>query len=247
MAKQREGKLRATKIEVNTFTKGMRKDLSKTIQAKDSYVDAQNVRLTTDLGSSIGALVNIKGNDLSVTLPSTSAVYEIKKGNNIPPPGTVLWLQINLTNQGTFTSPSFTITKTGEEALEEMMIKFVEAANTISATGIRAKRVSKLKVIVWCVGDTLVDNTGIGIIAGGFYSAPMLLPIYSSFDVLGAAYIREQNLQVPENRRSFIPDKQLGSILGPLKDIDKDKGFTYFNLQRYITPHITSSASSVSN
>tara|TARA_B100000575_G_C23137730_1_gene661346 strand:+ start:986 stop:1612 length:627 start_codon:yes stop_codon:yes gene_type:complete len=61
------------------------------------------------------------------------------------------------------------------------------------------------------------------------------------------AYIREQNLQVPENRRSFIPDKQLGSILGPLKDIDKDKGFTYFNLQRYITPHITSSAASTSN
>jgi chromatin remodeling complex protein RSC6 len=61
------------------------------------------------------------------------------------------------------------------------------------------------------------------------------------------AYIREQNLQVPANRRSFIPDEQLGSILGPLKDIDKDKGFTYFNLQRYITPHITSSASSASS
>ncbi len=57
------------------------------------------------------------------------------------------------------------------------------------------------------------------------------------------SYIREQNLQVPENRRSFVPDKKLGSILGPLQEVDKTKGFTYFNLQRYITPHITSSAS----
>lgn len=57
------------------------------------------------------------------------------------------------------------------------------------------------------------------------------------------AYIREQNLQVPDNRRSFNPDKKLASILGPLQEVDKDKGYTYFNLQRYITPHITSSAS----
>ena len=52
-------------------------------------------------------------------------------------------------------------------------------------------------------------------------------------------YIRDKNLQVPENRRSFIPDTQLGGILGPLKEVDKEKGYTYFNLQRYITPHIT--------
>uniref|UniRef100_A0A6C0JC67 DM2 domain-containing protein n=1 Tax=viral metagenome TaxID=1070528 RepID=A0A6C0JC67_9ZZZZ len=58
------------------------------------------------------------------------------------------------------------------------------------------------------------------------------------------SYIREQNLQVPENRRSFVPDKKLGAILGPLQEVDKGKGFTYFNLQRYITPHITSSAAS---
>jgi len=57
-------------------------------------------------------------------------------------------------------------------------------------------------------------------------------------------YIREKNLQIPTNRRSFIPDNALGGILGPLKEIDQDKGYTYFNLQRYITPHIVSSSSS---
>ena len=57
-------------------------------------------------------------------------------------------------------------------------------------------------------------------------------------------YIREKNLQVPTNRRSFIPDNALGGILGPLKEVDQDKGYTYFNLQRYITPHIVSSSTS---
>tara|TARA_E500000178_G_C17016909_1_gene753478 strand:+ start:432 stop:1082 length:651 start_codon:yes stop_codon:yes gene_type:complete len=61
------------------------------------------------------------------------------------------------------------------------------------------------------------------------------------------AYIRNKNLQVPENRRSFVPDSKLESILGPLQEVDKEKGFTYFNLQRYITPHITSASSSNSS
>ena len=59
-------------------------------------------------------------------------------------------------------------------------------------------------------------------------------------------YIREKNLQIAENRRSFVPDNGLQDILGPLQEVDKEKGFTYFNLQRYITPHITSSASTPS-
>jgi chromatin remodeling complex protein RSC6 len=57
-------------------------------------------------------------------------------------------------------------------------------------------------------------------------------------------YIREHNLQVKENRRSFVPDTKLGDILGKLQDVDASTGFTYFNLQRYISRHFTSSAAS---
>ena len=58
------------------------------------------------------------------------------------------------------------------------------------------------------------------------------------------AYIKEKQLQVPTNRRSFVPDQALGSILGPLQEVDKERGYTYFNLQRYITPHIISNSAS---
>lgn len=57
------------------------------------------------------------------------------------------------------------------------------------------------------------------------------------------AYIRDNNLQVKDNKRQFVPDKKLQSILGPLdskkkgKDgkTDAEKGYTYFNLQKYLS------------
>jgi chromatin remodeling complex protein RSC6 len=57
-------------------------------------------------------------------------------------------------------------------------------------------------------------------------------------------YIKEAKLQVEANRRRFVPDKKLGSILGELdskskgKDgkTDQEKGYTYFNLQKYLSP-----------
>jgi len=57
------------------------------------------------------------------------------------------------------------------------------------------------------------------------------------------SYIQAQNLQVQGNRRSFVPDAKLGAILGQLKEVDAEKGFNYFNLQRYISRHFVSSAS----
>ena len=46
-------------------------------------------------------------------------------------------------------------------------------------------------------------------------------------------YIREHNLQDPKNGRHIIPDKNLRSLLN-LKTTDE---LTYFNLQKYMSPH----------
>ena len=56
-------------------------------------------------------------------------------------------------------------------------------------------------------------------------------------------YIKNNNLQVPSNKRQFIPDQKLQSILGPLDTVkkgkdgltDAQKGYTYFNLQKYLS------------
>ena len=57
-------------------------------------------------------------------------------------------------------------------------------------------------------------------------------------------YIRTNNLQDKENGRKINPDKKLTSLL----KLKKDDELTYFNLQRYMSPHFAkaSSASSAS-
>ena len=51
------------------------------------------------------------------------------------------------------------------------------------------------------------------------------------------AYIKAQNLQNPQKKRSFVPDAKLSAILGPLHEVDKTRGYDYFNLQRYMKHH----------
>jgi uncharacterized protein (TIGR02145 family) len=50
------------KQKVNTFIKGMSKDVDKSVMSENSYLNADNFRIVTSEGSSSGALENIKGN-----------------------------------------------------------------------------------------------------------------------------------------------------------------------------------------
>jgi len=54
-------------------------------------------------------------------------------------------------------------------------------------------------------------------------------------------YIRSHNLQDKENGRKINPDSKLATLL---KLTDKDE-LTYFNLQRYMSPHFTKNAAKV--
>jgi len=54
-------------------------------------------------------------------------------------------------------------------------------------------------------------------------------------------YIKANKLQDPENGRKINPDAPLAKLL----KIKKDDTLTYFNLQRYMSPHFPSSATSV--
>tara|TARA_B000000557_G_C20767521_1_gene440168 strand:- start:447 stop:1049 length:603 start_codon:yes stop_codon:yes gene_type:complete len=47
------------------------------------------------------------------------------------------------------------------------------------------------------------------------------------------AYIRKHHLQDPQNGRRILPDAKLRKLLG----LKKDDDLTYFNLQKYMSPH----------
>ena len=46
-------------------------------------------------------------------------------------------------------------------------------------------------------------------------------------------YIKEHNLQAPEDKRKILPDAKLKKLL----KVPKGDEITYFNLQRYLKPH----------
>ena len=54
------------------------------------------------------------------------------------------------------------------------------------------------------------------------------------------AYIRQHSLQDPSNGRKINPDKKLATLL----KIGKSDELTYFNLQRYMSPHFQKQSSS---
>lgn len=61
----------------NTWNKGLNSDFSKLKSQQDSYLDAKNIRVMTDEGSSSFAIENIKGNEFSFNIPSVEATYTI--------------------------------------------------------------------------------------------------------------------------------------------------------------------------
>lgn len=63
-----------------------------------------------------------------------------------------------------------------------------------------------------------------------------------------AKYITSHNLQNPDRRREFFADPTLKTILGdsiyPLdRKVPDEKGYSYFNLQRYLSKHFPQKAS----
>ncbi len=63
---------------INDFSRGMQSDISKLIQAKNTYLEAINFRPFTELGGSGGSLVTIKGNTCGVKFPSMNNIYKLK-------------------------------------------------------------------------------------------------------------------------------------------------------------------------
>ena len=54
-------------------------------------------------------------------------------------------------------------------------------------------------------------------------------------------YIREHKLQNPDNGRHILPDKKLGKLLR----VGKNDELTYFNLQKFMSPHFVKSTPAV--
>jgi hypothetical protein len=61
----------------NTWNKGLNSDFSKLKSQQDSYLDAKNIRVMTDEGSSTFAIENVRGNKFSFKLPTVNKTYNL--------------------------------------------------------------------------------------------------------------------------------------------------------------------------
>jgi upstream activation factor subunit UAF30 len=120
--------------------------------------------------------------------------------------------------------------KTEFRALEKRSIRELKAAQKANA---KRKRKSTNRAPSGFVKPTLISNE-----VAGFLNKPVgteMARTEVTREING--YIREHNLQDKENGRKINPDKKLASLL-KIKSGDE---LTYFNLQRYMSPHFAKS------
>ena len=120
--------------------------------------------------------------------------------------------------------------KTEFRALEKRSVRELKAAQKTNA---KRKRKSTNRAPSGFVKPTLISNE-----LAGFLNKPVgteMARTEVTREING--YIREHNLQDKENGRKINPDKKLASLL-KIKSGDE---LTYFNLQRYMSPHFAKS------
>ena len=63
-------------VSKNTWNKGLNSDLSKLKSQQDSYLDAKNIKVMTDEGTSSFAVENVRGNTFNFKLPTVINTYK---------------------------------------------------------------------------------------------------------------------------------------------------------------------------
>ena len=124
--------------------------------------------------------------------------------------------------------------KTEFRALEKRAIREIKAAQKISS---KRKRKAGNRSPSGFVKPTLISNE-----LATFLNKPLgteMARTEVTREING--YIRANNLQDKQNGRKINPDKELATLL----KIGSDEELTYFNLQRYMSPHFAKANSAL--
>ena len=114
--------------------------------------------------------------------------------------------------------------------LEKRSVRELKAAQKANA---KRKRKSTNRAPSGFVKPTLISNELAGFLNKPVGTEMALTEVTREIN----GYIREHNLQDKENGRKINPDKKLASLL----KIQSGDELTYFNLQRYMSPHFAKS------
>ena len=129
-----------TPISLNTFYKGMNKDMSKYILPNDQYYDANNVRIVSDIGKEGAAMVNVQGNDHLIDIPCSPMVHEVLLDQNTNLAGVAWTSNVTITVQDVATGVTsiwtITLTGTGGNPVQALYTALAEPAGIWSLNGL---------------------------------------------------------------------------------------------------------------
>ena len=188
---------------INTFTKGIDKDASKTLLEPSKSRHLENWRLITEKGASTGSLENIKGNRLFFTFPTTSPVSSFRvnisgsgvHGSNdtieIIINGVIYTLFAGLTGETSDTTVYRNILVTRLNAATSLDQNGNTITNPLRAFNIVAVPQGTDAILLYSTGTsvTTLSTTTSGHIISGSIST--IVAPQSNLEIIGWATIRE--------------------------------------------------------
>ena len=166
---------------INTFIKGLNKDSANTIQPKDSYFDARNIRINTDsTGQSIGGLINVEGNELSFTFPALCNVFTFDITGTAP---YTVTLTINAVNY------NFSITTTDQADQTQELVNLINADAALTALNIVASVYDCNTVYI--TSTTPAFSFTLTSVSPEITNITEIIPVLTNFEVIGSTNIRD--------------------------------------------------------
>ena len=81
---------------IHGFSGGLNKDLATSLVQANSYIDANNIRIVTQEGQSSGILMNVLGNEYSLTIPNIGAGFQLYSTLSVPAPDNICYYKITI-------------------------------------------------------------------------------------------------------------------------------------------------------
>ena len=168
------------RISSNSFSKGINKDLARTVQPKDTYLDARNLRVNTDeAGQSFGGIINVEGNQLSFNFPTTANVFTFELSGIAP-------YSITLTINGT--PYNFNITEDDPEDQVNELVNLINNDAALNALNIVSSAFDCKTVYLTATSSLLITLTSA---SPEVSNITEIIPQLSEFYIIGSTNIRD--------------------------------------------------------
>ena len=178
-------------MQTNSFEEGMNKSISKDRLKPTSYRDARNFRLSDDGEDSGGALANVKGNTLELTIPTSPSVFKVSPIVGVAAP--IAGVTDNFTVEtaaGVITEAFQLISGGFEDYFNQVMDVANDPTSALSIMGIKVVRTSANSVSVYSENAAILSVNSLG--QSNYTIGTQFATRQTDLQIIGYTEIRDQ-------------------------------------------------------